>query len=186
MLMPSMFGGRVAYVVVTGHSMDPTFANGDLVAVRKQSHYHIGDVIAYRIPNGQFGSGRTVIHRIVGGNAQTGFLTRGDNRTTDDMWHPTPADIKGTRWFRIPGIGTTVDYVRSPLGIAAFAALLSILAVLALIPKPSNMARDEGVTRTSSKLNPDEAPHVLRQSRATNAETREQTHTSLTSDRAAT
>jgi len=137
LLMPTLFGGRVSYVEVTGNSMDPTLSSGDLVAVREHSHYHVGDVIAYRIPNGEFGQGRTVIHRIVGGNEDTGFLTRGDNRTTDDMWHPTPADIKGARWFRVPGIGATIDRIRSPLGIAAFAALLSILAMLALIPRAS-------------------------------------------------
>jgi signal peptidase len=135
LLLPGVFGGHVAYVEVTGHSMDPTLGNGDLVAVREHPHYRIGEVIAYRIPNGEFGAGRTVIHRIVGGNEHSGFLTRGDNRTTDDMWHPTPTDIKGARWFRIPGIGATLDRLRSPIGVAAFAALLSIFAILALIPK---------------------------------------------------
>ena len=142
LLWPSMFGGRVGYVEVTGHSMDPTLSNGDLVAVRQQSHYHVGNVIAYRIRNGEFGAGRIVIHRIVGGDEHDGFLTRGDNRTTDDMWHPTAADIKGARWFRIPGIGTTIDRVRTPIGLAAFCGCIATFALLVLIPKSRTMSAD--------------------------------------------
>ena len=135
LLLPTLLGGRVAYVEVTGHSMDPTLSSGDLVAVRRQAHYRVGDLIAYQIRKGDFGAGRIVIHRIVGGDAEQGFLIRGDNRKTDDMWHPTPADIRGVRWFRIPAAGAVVDRVRTPMGVAAFAALLSVLAVLALVPR---------------------------------------------------
>src|SRR5689334_25447687 len=65
---PQSLGGSIAYVKVNGHSMDGTYKSGDLVIVHRADDYRTGDIIAYRIPKDEFGSGAQVIHRIIGGN----------------------------------------------------------------------------------------------------------------------
>src|SRR5260370_6367352 len=54
--LPQSLGGRADWVMVSGTSMLPRFHTGDLVLVEHQSSYHVGDVIAYRVPNGQRGA----------------------------------------------------------------------------------------------------------------------------------
>lgn len=125
---PQSLGGRVAYIKVSGHSMEPTMHFGDLVVIRAESTYHVGDVIAYRVPPGDVGAGVTVIHRIVGGNPHTGYLTRGDNNHYNDPWHPRLTDIVGARWALLPGTANAFSHLRGPLPLAAFAALLTMLA----------------------------------------------------------
>ena len=92
-LRPQSLGGRAAYVLVSGKSMLPRYHTGDLVLVERQSSYHVGELIAYRVPKGDPMAGAQVIHRIVGGNAKQGFIVQGDNRTAPDVWHPKPGDI---------------------------------------------------------------------------------------------
>src|SRR5436309_6758131 len=94
-LRPQAFGGRAAYVLVSGHSMLPRYHTGDLVLVERKRSYHGGQVIAYHVPQGDAMAGAQVIHRIIGGDATDGFLVQGDNRTAPDVWRPKPADIVG-------------------------------------------------------------------------------------------
>src|SRR6478736_2903006 len=49
----SMFGGPVRLVVVRGHSMDPTFATGDLIVVESITAAQVGDVVSYPIEAGE-------------------------------------------------------------------------------------------------------------------------------------
>jgi len=45
-LWPTQLGGDTSIVVVSGHSMEPTFFGGDMVIARKMGP-SIGDVIVY-------------------------------------------------------------------------------------------------------------------------------------------
>src|SRR5436309_10860228 len=85
--LPQTLGGRADWVLVSGTSMLPHLHTGDLVLVRHRSNYHVGEVIAYRVPEGEVGAGRIVIHRIVGGSGRIGWTLQGDNRTAPDLWH---------------------------------------------------------------------------------------------------
>jgi signal peptidase len=127
---PQSLGGDVAYARVSGHSMDGTYRTGDLVIVTKQSHYSVGDIVDYRIPKGEFGAGAQVIHRIIGGNGRTGFITQGDNRTQPDDWHPRTADVVGHAWIRLPGIGVWFSRLATPLPLGALCAGLTMLMML--------------------------------------------------------
>ena len=103
---PARLGGAATFVVVHGHSMDPTFRSGDVVLVHRAASYHVGEIAAYRIPDGQAGAGHGVIHRIR--KVEDGRYTfRGDNRTTEDQWHPTAKDILGRVVLRFPMPGET-------------------------------------------------------------------------------
>jgi signal peptidase I len=100
------------------------------VLVERQSSYHVGQLIAYRVPKGDPMAGAQVIHRIVGGNAQKGFIVQGDNRTAPDIWHPKPADIVGAKALRIPNAVLILQYLRSPLFLALLAACFVFVRVL--------------------------------------------------------
>ena len=129
-LRPQSLGGPAAYVLVSGKSMLPRYHTGDMVLVERKSSYHRGEVIAYRVPKGDPMAGAQVIHRIIGGDAQHGFLVQGDNRTAPDVWRPKPSDIVGVKTFRIPNAVVVLQYLRSPLLLALFAAALVFVRVV--------------------------------------------------------
>jgi signal peptidase len=130
--------GPVEYVVVAGHSMDPHFASGDLVVVKRASQYHIGDVIAFKVPAGPNGTGGHVIHRIVGGSPSRGWITRGDNRNTNDPWRVQPSEILGRQWLHVPFYRHITDVIPPQL---LFATLAGIAAVL--LAWPSKLEDDD-------------------------------------------
>ncbi len=129
-LRPQSLGGPAAYVLVSGKSMLPRYHTGDLVLVERQSHYHVGEVIAYRVPKGDPMAGAQVIHRIIGGDAQHGFVVQGDNRTAPDVWRPKTADIVGAKALRLPGAVVVLRFLRSPLLLGLMAACFVFVRVL--------------------------------------------------------
>jgi signal peptidase I len=123
-LRPTFLGGPAAYVTVTGTSMEPTLRDGDLVVLREEDTYATGDVIAYRVPDGEPGAGYRIVHRVVGGSGAKGYVTRGDNRLSDDYWRPDDGDVLGALWLQAPGVGRYVPTLRSPAVIAGVAAVI--------------------------------------------------------------
>ena len=130
-LRPPFLGGPAAYVIVSGKSMEPTLEDGDFVLARRQSSYRVGDIVAYRVPKGDPGAGAMVIHRIVGGSARTGYVTKGDNREGRDTWRPKPGDVVGSVSLTIPRAGVLLALLRTPVAIAALAGLAAFLFVSA-------------------------------------------------------
>ena len=106
---PQFVGGPAGYAVVEGTSMDGTLASGDLVVTRQHDAYHVGEIIAFRAPGGL-----DVIHRIVAGDAATGYVTRGDNRDEADSWRIHPSEVVGSMSVRLPQVGTAVEWLRQP------------------------------------------------------------------------
>jgi signal peptidase len=129
-LRPQSLGGPAGYVLVSGKSMLPRYHTGDLVLVEKRAHYHVGEVIAYHVPKGDPMAGAQVIHRIIGGDAQHGFVVQGDNRTAPDVWRPKPSDIVGAKVMRFPNAVVVLQFLRSPLSLALMAACFVFLRVL--------------------------------------------------------
>lgn len=140
-MWPQSLGGKVAYVRVDGHSMDPTFHLGDLAVVRRQSSYRIGDPVAYRIPKGEFGAGAMVIHRLIGGNGTTGYVTKGDNKDRPDEWHPKTTDIVGRVHYDVPGFGSTLAALTKPVYLGGLVAALTVAMMLFPSPSPSPARR---------------------------------------------
>jgi len=129
LLRPESLGGPATYVMVHGHSMEPTLRTGDLAVVRPQADYRPGDVIAFRVPEGQPGEGGMVIHRVAG-ETPDGFVTQGDNRDTPDGWRPTADDIVGRVWFNVPAGGDFVYLLRQPLILGSVVGGVGMLTVL--------------------------------------------------------
>lgn len=119
--LPQSLGGRAEWVLVSGTSMLPRLHTGDLVLVERRSSYHVGEVVAYRVPKEQVGAGFVVVHRIVGGNGRTGWRVKGDNRTAQDLWHPTNRDVLGSRLLRIPDAWLVLRVLHMPVLLALFA-----------------------------------------------------------------
>jgi signal peptidase len=117
----SILGGPVRLVIVRGHSMDPTFATGDLIVVEDLTAPEVGDVISYPVP-ARVGRDAHIIHRIVGGDA-SGFVTRGDNRTTNDPWTPSAGHVDGHVVAHLAGVGRLLTGWLLPVLAAAMAGM---------------------------------------------------------------
>lgn len=119
LLRPVSLGGPAGYEIVSGHSMEPLLHTGDLVVTQSQAVYGVGDLVVFRVPNGQPGAGSSVVHRIIGGDGSGGFTTKGDNNPGADPWHPRASDVIGRSWIQLSGSGAWLLVVRRPLVLAA-------------------------------------------------------------------
>ncbi|HUG48293.1 MAG TPA: signal peptidase I [Candidatus Limnocylindria bacterium] len=133
---PASLGGPAGYVVVAGESMQPTLTNGTLVLTMTSAVYATGDVIAFRVVNAS-GSAPLVIHRIVGGSAEAGFRTRGDNMPLADPWLVRPEQILGRQAAALAEGGPLVALLRAPIVLASLAAGLATYLVLGWRPRRS-------------------------------------------------
>src|SRR5262245_6994134 len=134
-LRPQTLGGPAAYLVVRGDSMLPTYETGDLLVLRRVEGYAVGDVVAYRVPAGELGEGHVVVHRIVGGDPASGWVMEGDNNPAPDPWMPRDAEVVGTPWLAISGVGRVVAWLHQPVILAGLAASLVVALV---VSRPSS------------------------------------------------
>lgn len=102
----SYTGHMKVRVVLTG-SMEPKINRGDLIITIPVSEKapKKGDVVAYigrRFDGSQVG---IFSHRIIGGDAKTGFIVKGDANPSPDVQRPKLKDITGIVIFVIPFLG---------------------------------------------------------------------------------
>lgn len=124
-LWPTNLGGSTSFVIVSGSSMEPTYLSGDLVIARKMEP-SIGDVIVYA-PEG-FG-GAQIVHRIIGGNGEDGWIMQGDNNTFIDPFEPKDAEVRGVVVVHYSSLGQLTALLLSPL-VWASVLLLSIVLLV--------------------------------------------------------
>jgi signal peptidase I len=148
-LRPHFLGGPASYLIVSGTSMDPTLHTGDLVVAVERPSYRVGDIISYHVPSGP-GKGALIIHRIIGGSAQIGFLTKGDNRQGPDDWHPKGADVDGQMVLQVPRAGDALTFLHTPLGLAMLSALVAFLVM--------RSGNGEALAAAKIRLDADDAP----------------------------
>jgi signal peptidase I len=129
-LRPTALGGPASYIFVSGESMEPTLETGDLVVLQRAEGYAVGDVIAFEIPEGSPGAGALVIHRIIGGSADEGFVMQGDNKPAPDEWQPTEDLVAGRLWVHIPGAGNAVAWLKQPAIFGSAAAALVVFFIV--------------------------------------------------------
>lgn len=116
-----MIGGYSALIVLSG-SMEPTIMTGEVIVIRSEPEYEVGDILTYR--EGSI----LVTHRIVDETTTT-FTTRGDaNNTNDDPIEKTQAI--GKTIFHIPYLGKAILFVQSPVGLASVLCVLIGLKVM--------------------------------------------------------
>lgn len=129
-LRPTSLGGPATYAVIRGDSMLPSLRAGDLVILQVADGVAAGDVVGYRVPDGEVGAGRLVVHRIVSGDGHTGFTMLGDNNPAPDPWQPRAADVAGKAWVLLPGLGRVIVFVHQPAVAAALAVSLLVMVLL--------------------------------------------------------
>jgi signal peptidase len=149
-LWPSSLGGSTTFIIVNGHSMEPSYLPGDL-AIARTGAPSVGDVVVYR-PAGLGDS--KVVHQIVGGDGVNGWVMKGLNSDWVDPWNPTNADVVGVVQLRIPSLGGLGVVLLSPF---IWAGLLVISIGLLLWPgKPDD--EDETLARTPGSAGARQAP----------------------------
>jgi signal peptidase len=99
--------GFVDSRIVLTASMVPAINPGDLVISTSPSRLapEKGDVVIY---TGKKFDGSTVAsfaHRIIGGNAVSGFEVKGDNNPDPDVQKPVLSEIEGVIFLTIPLVG---------------------------------------------------------------------------------
>ena len=124
--MPFGYGGAV---VLSG-SMEPTIMVDELIIVKAETDYEVGDVVVYQ-------SGKIlVVHRIVNMDGET-VVTRGDANNVDDA--PIDiAQIKGKVISHIPHVGAAVRMLKTPV-----ATILLIAAAVLSVEMPYRKEKEE-------------------------------------------
>lgn len=124
----SASGIMKARIVLT-NSMEPAISPGDIVLTMSPERLapKIGLVAAYQgrrfdgSPVGVFS------HRIIDGNAEQGWVMKGDNNPGPDTQTPKNDDILGVVFFVIPFVGKFLTkeaiMIMAPLGVAIWMAI---------------------------------------------------------------
>lgn len=146
-LWPSSLGGCTTLTIVSGQSMEPTYATGDLV-VSRCGPVEVGDVIVYTPPDV---GGARVIHRIIGGD-ETGYVVQGDNNDFLDPWNPTPDDVLGSPVLHLPKVGAFASILLSPL--TWISLLVLALAIVIWPGKDESEPADENEPGSSGEALP--------------------------------
>lgn len=129
LLIPSQIGGQTSYVIVNGDSMEPLFHKGDLVLLRQQPEYEVGDIVTYQHPN--IGP---VIHRIIDRDLDR-YVLQGDNNSWLDPYQPVRSDLTGKYWLLLPGAGKILLLVRKPWILALVAGASTFMIGMSMIQK---------------------------------------------------
>ena len=141
-LVSNMLGEPTIAVAVRSWSMEPVLTRGDLVFLWPTGdnfNYQTGQVIAFRAEESR--SGNWVMHRIVGGDKESGFITRGDASSSTDQeknyppiepeWIAGIAIPVGGFLLKIPYAGNLVlffgENMENPYLLTVFLALLALL-----------------------------------------------------------
>ena len=144
-LRPTSLGGSATYVLVRGDSMQPTFENGDFLVAYRDS-YDVGDIVAYRVPDGEVGAGHLIVHRISAASA-SGYTMAGDNNPASDPWLIAPSNIAGHVVIRLPAVGLFLAFALQPVVAGGIAASLVVMYAVAswfgkATPKPTDSTAD--------------------------------------------
>jgi signal peptidase I len=105
-LAPVQMGGAVHYLTIRGMSMEPNIHAGDVVVVRRQQTYNVGDVIAYHSDM----DGAVVLHRVIGAYDDR-YVMRGDNNGFVDQYQPSIDDVVGRKVAQVPGGAQVLHFV---------------------------------------------------------------------------
>ena len=108
---PTSLGGCTTLTIVSGHSMEPTYYTNDIVVSRCGTP-EVGDIAVYATPET---GGARIVHRVIGGDGETGWEFQGDNNDFVDQFRPTDDQVLGTAVLHIPRAGLVAKAVSSPM-----------------------------------------------------------------------
>lgn len=142
---PTSVGGRAAYVIINGSSMEPGMHRGDLAILMTADRYEVGDVVTYRHP--EIGP---IIHRIIARDGER-YIFQGDNNSFVDGYHPRVDELIGRLWLHIPRAGAFLLFLRTP---PIFAALAALVVGSALMAPASHSLRPRRRRRAAPATSP--------------------------------
>ncbi len=145
-IWPTALGGKTSYIVVSGHSMEPTLQPGDFVVLRS-GEYEVGDVVSY-LPFDDIPA--QVIHRIIDTNEDGTLVLQGDNNNFIDPYSPAVEDVVGEMLFSVPKIGKVGWFIGHPL---VWGSMLLIAAALLIYEQ--SPPKEAPATRSEKKPNKD-------------------------------
>ena len=121
------FIGFRVYTVLSG-SMKPEINPGDIVFVTNNGKNDLseGDIITFREAD------NIITHRIVD-ITKDGYITKGDNNNSIDLFTVSYENIIGRVLFHIPKIGYLIAFLSRPLVMAIEMIILAILIVKSCI-----------------------------------------------------
>jgi signal peptidase I len=143
LLWPAAHGGRLGLVVVSGNSMQPTYAPGEVVLTWRLP-VQTGAPVLIRVPEGHPAAGSLVIHRIRDRDP-SGWITQGDNSPQPDRWRLVDDEVLGRALFRIRGSGTLLRWAINPLVLGGIAGALTVALMWPVSPPsppPAPIDRD--------------------------------------------
>ena len=144
---PTTLGGPLSLIWVSGLSMEPTLYTGDLAVLYEREQYAVGDIVAFRIPEGG-----TVIHRIIEVHPD-GYRFQGDNRDQVDPWTLDETAIRGQQILSVPQAARAMTWLGQPRVLAALVVAMVVLMGL----KPSASPSSAG-SEPSPSQSPDPSP----------------------------
>lgn len=86
----------IKYLVIKSGSMYPTFDVGDIIIIKKENQYEVGDIITYNYYDKYL-----ITHRIIDLDDDNIFITKGDNNNSEDEECVTIDNIVGKTIFII-------------------------------------------------------------------------------------
>ena len=140
------------FSVIRSYSMSPYLTKGDLVFTQPlffSPTLEIGNIILFKTVDDSFSAEGWIMHRIVDGNSETGFITKGDaNEEADQIRgkaHPVKKEwiaAKALTWkghvLKCPYIGhlslLTEKYQKSPWLLPSMALVLTIVLIATELP----------------------------------------------------
>lgn len=139
-VLPMPFGYGSA-VVMSG-SMEPAIMTDELILVKAQERYEIGDVIVFQ--NGNM----LVVHRIVDMDTDT-VTTRGDANNTDDA-PIEKSQIKGRVFVHIPLVGAVVRLIKTP--VATIALIIGAVLIVELPFQKEKEKKEEELEKIKEEI----------------------------------
>ena len=129
-----LFG--IALLIVSTGSMEPTIESGELIVVRKQDAYKIGDIVTYKDNEGFL-----ITHRIVEKDNEN-IITKGDANNLKDE-KSLLKKVEGKVIYHSKLLGTFVLYWLKPMVIVYFVILLIINLLRFSFRKKERRNKDE-------------------------------------------
>lgn len=131
----------VFFSSVRSNSMYPLFQRSDMILIKSVSNkdkINIGDIVVFKVEEGSLSSKGWIVHRVIGGNEEMGYITKGDaNDYTDQAsggtppirreWIASEVLVIGKQPLKIPLIG----YL--PLWMEKFQANPYTMPVIAIV-----------------------------------------------------
>lgn len=131
---PTAFGYSAA--VVASGSMEPALSVDDMILNHIQDGYAVGDIITFDK------GGSLTTHRIVAVTDE-GYITQGDANNAADSDPVAPREVVGRVVGHLPGIGSLLAALKTPLGMTLLFFVGLILLELPFFFRGQRNEREE-------------------------------------------